>query len=349
MAESTQTTETKNNQDVSILTAKDFASDQDVRWCPGCGDYSILAQVQRVMPALGLPLEKIVFIAGIGCSSRFPYYMSTYGFHGIHGRATAIASGLKVARPELSVWVATGDGDCLSIGGNHIIHLLRRNIDINVLMFNNRIYGLTKGQYSPTSEHGKQTKSSPFGVVDHPFNPVSLALGANGTFVARTIDREAKHMQEMLLRAANHKGSSYIEIYQNCNIFNDGAFEKLTDKETKSDTVLWLEQGKPMVFGKNKDKGIKLDGFKPVVVSLTDGKYSVNDLLVHDEKSRELAFILSELTESDEYPTPIGVFLDIERSTYEEETEEQIKNATAKLGKGDLDKLLLSGNTWEIN
>jgi 2-oxoglutarate ferredoxin oxidoreductase subunit beta len=344
MAETTNTAEQKTE-----LTAKDFSSDQDVRWCPGCGDYSILAQVQRVMPTLGIPREKIVFIAGIGCSSRFPYYMDTYGFHGIHGRATVIASGLKVANPDLSVWVATGDGDCLSIGGNHIIHLLRRNIDINVMMFNNRIYGLTKGQYSPTSEHGKVTKSSPFGVVDHPFNPVSLALGANGTFVARTIDREAKHMQEILTRAHKHKGSSYIEIYQNCNIFNDGAFDELTDKQTKSDTVLVLEQGKPMVFGKELDKGIKLDGFKPVVVSMKDGKYSVNDLLVHDEKSRELAFILSELTESPGYPTPIGVFIDIERTTYEKETEEQIKNAKAKLGEGDLDKLLFSGNTWEIN
>lgn len=344
MAEPTPTTENK-----TALTAKDFASDQDVRWCPGCGDYSILAQVQRVMPTLGIPIENIVFVAGIGCSSRFPYYMNTYGFHGIHGRATAIASGLKVARPELSVWVATGDGDCLSIGGNHIIHMLRRNINVKVMMFNNRIYGLTKGQYSPTSEHGKMTKSSPFGVVDHPFNPPSLALGANATFVCRTLDREAKHMQEMLSRAAKHKGSAYIEVYQNCNIFNDGAFDKLTDKETKADTVLWLQHGKPMVFGKEQDKGIKLDGFKPVVVSLKDGKYSVNDLLVHDEKSRELAFILSELTEYPDYPTPIGVFFDIERSTYEDETGQQIKNAKAKLGEADLDKLLFSGNTWEIN
>ena len=344
MAETTQTTELK-----TALTAKDFSSDQDVRWCPGCGDYSILAQVQRVMPSLGIERENIVFIAGIGCSSRFPYYMNTYGFHSIHGRATVIASGLKVARPELSVWVATGDGDCLSIGGNHIIHLLRRNIDLNVMMFNNRIYGLTKGQYSPTSEHGKITKSSPYGVVDHPFNPVSLALGANGTFVCRTIDREAKHMQEMLLRAAKHHGTSFIEIYQNCNIFNDGAFELLTDKQTKSDTVLILEHGKPMVFGKESDKGIKLEGFKPTVVSLKDGKYSVNDLLVHDEKSRELAFILSELTETPDYPTPIGVFIDIERTTYENETEQQIKNAIAKLGEGDLDKFLFSGNTWQIS
>ena len=331
------------------LTAKDFSSDQDVRWCPGCGDYSILAQVQRVMPSLNIPIENIVFIAGIGCSSRFPYYMNTYGFHGIHGRAAAIAAGLKMSRPELSVWVATGDGDLMSIGGNHFIHVMRRNVDINILMFNNKIYGLTKGQYSPTSEHGKITKSSPMGVIDHPFNPVSLALGANGTFVARTLDRDAKHMQDVIGKASAHKGTSFMEIYQNCNIFNDGAFELLTEKDTKADNVVVMEHGKPLVFGKESDKGIKLDGFKPVVVSLKDGKYSVNDLLVHDEKSRELAFILSELTEYPGYPTPIGVFLNIERSTYETEMADQINTAIKKQGKGELEKLLFTGNTWEIN
>lgn len=331
------------------LTAKDFSSDQDVRWCPGCGDYSILAQVQRVMPSLNIPIENIVFIAGIGCSSRFPYYMNTYGFHGIHGRAAAIAAGLKMSRPELSVWVATGDGDLMSIGGNHFIHVMRRNVDINILMFNNKIYGLTKGQYSPTSEHGKITKSSPMGVIDHPFNPVSLALGANGTFVARTLDRDAKHMQDVIGKASAHKGTSFMEIYQNCNIFNDGAFELLTEKDTKADNVVVMEHGKPLVFGKESDKGIKLDGFKPVVVSLKDGKYSVNDLLVHDGKSRELAFILSELTEYPGYPTPIGVFLNIERSTYETEMADQINTAIKKQGKGELEKLLFTGNTWEIN
>lgn len=331
------------------LTAKDFASDQDVRWCPGCGDYSILAQAQRVMPTLNIPRENIVWVAGIGCSSRFPYYMNTYGFHGIHGRATVIAAGLKMARPELSVWVATGDGDLMSIGGNHFIHVTRRNVDINILCFNNRIYGLTKGQYSPTSEHGKITKSSPMGVIDHPFNPVSLALGSNGTFVARTIDREAKHMQEIISRANNHRGTSFVEVYQNCNIFNDGAYEKLTEKETKADNVIILEQGKPLLFGKEHDKGIKLDGFKPVVVSLKDGKHSINDIVVHDEKSRELAFILSELTEYPDYPTPIGVFLDIERSTYDSEMTQQINNAKNKQGEGKLEELLFSGNTWDIN
>jgi 2-oxoglutarate ferredoxin oxidoreductase subunit beta len=340
----------KNVSEINaVLSAKDFASDQDVRWCPGCGDYSILAQVQRVMPLLDIPREKIVFVAGIGCSSRFPYYMNTYGFHGIHGRATAIAAGLKMARPELSVWVATGDGDLLSIGGNHFMHLMRRNVDINILLFNNRIYGLTKGQYSPTSEHGKITKSSPMGTIDHPVYPISLALGANGTFVARTIDREPKHMQEIILRGSRHKGTSFIEVYQNCNIFNDGAYDHLTDKATKSDNVLILQHGKPLVFGKENDKGIKLDGFKPVVVSLKDGKNSINDVLIHDEKSRELAFILSELTEYPGYPTPIGVFLDIERTTYDAEMAEQIQAAVKKSGKGELEKLLFSGNTWNIN
>jgi len=340
----------KNISEINkALSAKDFASDQDVRWCPGCGDYSILAQAQRVMPTLNIPREKIVFVAGIGCSSRFPYYMNTYGFHGIHGRATAIAAGLKMSRPDLSVWIATGDGDLLSIGGNHFMHLMRRNVDVNILLFNNKIYGLTKGQYSPTSEHGKITKSTPMGAIDHPVYPVSLALGANGTFVARTIDREPKHMQDIISRGAHHKGTSFMEIYQNCNIFNDGAYDHLTDKETKADNVLVLEHGKPLIFGKENDKGIKLDGFKPVVISLKDGKHSMNDVLVHDEKSRELAFILSELTEYKDFPTPIGVFLDIERSTYESEMAEQIETAISKSGKGDLEKLLFSGNTWKIN
>jgi 2-oxoglutarate ferredoxin oxidoreductase subunit beta len=345
MAEETIQTQTENKP----LTAKDFASDQDPRWCPGCGDYSILAQVQRVMPALNIPRENIVWVSGIGCSSRFPYYMNTYGFHGIHGRAAAIAAGLKMYRPDLSVWVATGDGDLLSIGGNHFIHMIRRNVDINILLFNNRIYALTKGQYSPTSEFGKVTRSTPWGVIDHPFNPVSLALGANGTFVARTIDVEAKHMQEVISRAYTHHGISFIEIYQNCNIFNDGAFENLTNKATKADNVLVLKHGEPMIFGKERDKGIKLDGFKPVVVSLKDPNVSVNDVLVHNEKSRELAFILSELTEYPNYPTPIGIFLDISRPTYEDEMKRQIEKAVEKRGKGELDKLLFSGNTWEID
>ena len=328
------------------LTAKDFASDQDVRWCPGCGDYSILAQVQRTLPEMNIPRENLVFIAGIGCSSRFPYYMNTYGFHSIHGRATAIASGVKSAHPDLSVWVATGDGDCLAIGGNHFIHTLRRNLDINILMFNNRIYGLTKGQYSPTSEHGKITKSTPFGVIDHPFNPVLLALGAEGTFVSRTMDRDPKHMQSIIARAAFHKGTSFMEIFQNCNIFNDGAYFLYTEKETRADNVVYLEHGKPLVFGKEEDKGIKLDGFRPVVVSLKD--FSKDDLLVHDETSKELAYILAHMTDTPGYPVPLGVFLAIQRSTYETEMREQIAHAMSKSGAGDLDALFNSGNTWDI-
>lgn len=342
--------ETVSHETVSKVkyTAKDFSSDQDVRWCPGCGDYSILAQVQRVMPDLNIPKEKVVFISGIGCSSRFPYYMNTYGFHGIHGRATAIASGLKIARPDLSVWVVTGDGDGLSIGGNHMIHLLRRNVDLNVLLFNNQIYGLTKGQYSPTSEFGKVTKSTPYGSVDMPFNPVSLALGSGGTFVARSMDRDPKHLQGIVKRAAEHKGTSFVEVYQNCNVFNDGAFFQFTEKETKSDSVVFLEHGKPLVFGKENDKGIKLDGFSPVVVSLKDGVHSVNDLLVHNEKDSTLAFILANMTYNYELPRPFGIFLSIDRPRYEDEIEKQIDSAISKRGKGSLEKLLNSGDTWVI-
>lgn len=329
-------------------TAKDFSSDQDVRWCPGCGDYSILAQVQRIMPELNIPKEKVVFISGIGCSSRFPYYMNTYGIHGIHGRATAIASGLKIARPDLNIWIATGDGDGFSIGGNHMIHILRRNIDVNILMFNNQIYGLTKGQYSPTSEVGKITKSTPFGSIDMPFNPASLALGSSGTFVARALDRDTKHLQSIIRRAAAHKGTSFVEVYQNCNVFNDGAFFQFTEKETKSDSVVFMEHGKPLVFGKESDKGIKLDGFSPVVVSLKDGNHSINDLLVHNENDSTLAFILANMTYHPDLPRPVGIFLATDRPRYEEELDKQIDSATSKRGKGHLEKLLNSGDTWTI-
>ena len=288
------------------LTRKDFVSDQDVRWCPGCGDYAILAQVQKVMPELGVPREDIVFISGIGCSSRFPYYMNTYGFHSIHGRAPAIATGLKVARPELSVWVVTGDGDALSIGGNHLIHILRRNIDVNILLFNNRIYGLTKGQYSPTSEQGKVTKSTPMGSVDYPFNPISVALGADSSFVARTVDVEAKHLQDIVRRAYEHRGTSFVEILQNCNIFNDGAFGALTEKDTKADAQLVLEHGKPLIFGKHRDQGIRMRGHALEVVPLGNGVTEA-DLVVHDETDQVLAFLLS-LMSPPKFPTPIGVF-----------------------------------------
>lgn len=330
-------------------TAKDFQSGQDVRWCPGCGDYSVLAQVQRILPELGIPREKIVFVSGIGCSSRFPYYMNTYGFHGIHGRAPAIATGIRIARPDLSVWVATGDGDGMSIGGNHFIHTLRRNIDLRILLFNNQIYGLTKGQYSPTSEYGKVTRSTPHGSVDHPFNPLLLALGAEGSFVARTLDRDPKHMQSVLKRAGEHRGTAFVEIYQNCNVFNDGAFFQFTEKDTKDESVVAIEHGKPLVFGKDKMLGIKLDGFTPRVVSLADGANSVNDLLVHNEKDTMLSFILSRMSNFPNLPRPIGVIYAIDRPIYEVEMERQIEAAIKKIGEGDLEKLFTKGETWVIN
>jgi 2-oxoglutarate/2-oxoacid ferredoxin oxidoreductase subunit beta len=329
-------------------TAKDFQSDQEVRWCPGCGNYSILAQVQRILPDIGVPRHQIVFVSGIGCSSRFPYYLNTYGFHGIHGRATAIASGIKLAQPNLSVWVVTGDGDGMSIGGNHLIHLLRRNIDINVLLFNNQIYGLTKGQYSPTSEKGKITKSTPFGSIDNPFNPVSLALGAGATFVARTLDRDPKHLQLILKRAHNHKGTSFIEIYQNCNIFNNGAFYQFTEKETKDDSVIFLEHGKPLIFGKENDRGIRLNNYTPEIVSLKEGKVSINDLLVHDETDTRLSLILAEMSYHPHLPRPIGVFQSLDRPSYESEMQRQIELVKEKQGEGNMEKLLNYGDTWTI-
>ena len=332
------------------LTAKDFATDQEVRWCPGCGDYSILAQVQRVLPTLGIPKENFVIISGIGCSSRFPYYMNTFGMHSIHGRATAIASGLKASRPELSIWIVTGDGDGLSIGGNHTIHLLRRNFDVNVLLFNNQIYGLTKGQYSPTSEINKVTKSTPMGSLDHPFNPLALAFGADATFIARTMDRDPKHLQQMLLRSQAHHGASFLEIYQNCNIFNDGAFEVFTEKGTKPEECLFLEQGQPLIFGANKDKGIRLDGYKPQLVSLSE--YSPEDLWIHDETDLYKAQILIRLFDDPRaeghFPRPFGVFYATDRPTYEDEMELQLEEIIATRGKGDLDKLLEGKETWTI-
>jgi 2-oxoglutarate ferredoxin oxidoreductase subunit beta len=339
-------------QTASPLTSKDFQTDQEVRWCPGCGDYSILAQVQKVMPTLGIPRENIVIVSGIGCSSRFPYYMETYGMHSIHGRATAIASGLKATRPELSVWIVTGDGDSLSIGGNHTIHLLRRNFDVNIMMFNNQIYGLTKGQYSPTSEEHKVTKSTPFGSIDHPFNPLALAMGADATFIARTMDRDPKHLQESLLRSNAHKGTSFLEIYQNCNIFNDGAFEIFTDKASKAVETLFLEQGKPLLFGANKEKGIKLDGFKPVVVDLTEGA-SADDCWIHDDHDFYKAQILVRMFDdphiAGHLPRPFGVFYETERACYEDQMQMQIDEVIAKKGLGDLNKLLRGGETWTIS
>ena len=332
---------------IKTYTRADFSSDQSVRWCPGCGDYAILAQAQKVFPDLGVSKENFVFISGIGCSSRFPYYMNTFGFHTIHGRAPAIASGVKLSNPDLSVWVVTGDGDALSIGGNHTIHLLRRNLDINVMLFNNRIYGLTKGQYSPTSEIGKVTKSSPFGSLDRPFNPLTLALGAGATYVARTIDRETKHMQVMISRSYGHKGTSFLEIYQNCNIFNDGAFGPMTDKETKADSVLWLENGQPMVFGKEKNRGIRLDGNTPMIVEIGD-KWSLDDVLVHNESDYVIASLLSNLTYQSDFPDPIGVLYAIDSPTYEELMMEQINNAIGKKGSTSVQDILNAGDTWVV-
>jgi 2-oxoglutarate ferredoxin oxidoreductase subunit beta len=335
----------------NILTAKDFQTDQEVRWCPGCGDYSILAQVQKIMPTLGIPRENIAIISGIGCSSRFPYYMNTYGMHSIHGRATSIASGLKASRPDLTVWIVTGDGDALSIGGNHTIHLLRRNFDVNILLFNNQIYGLTKGQYSPTSEENKITKSTPYGSIDHPFNPLALAMGADASFIARSMDRDPKHLQEMLLRSHAHKGASLLEIYQNCNIFNDGAFETFTEKSTKADEALFLVQGQPLVFGAGQNKGIKLDGFKPVVVNLDEG-HSKDDLWIHDEKDFYKAQILVRMFDdpriAGHLPRPFGVLFETERPCYEEMMQLQIDEVIAAKGKGNLDKLLRGNEVWEI-
>ena len=335
-----------------ILTAKDFATDQEVRWCPGCGDYSILAQVQKVMPNIGVPKENIVIISGIGCSSRFPYYMNTFGMHSIHGRATAIASGLKATRPELSVWIVTGDGDSLSIGGNHTIHLLRRNFDVNIMMFNNQIYGLTKGQYSPSSEEHKITKSTPYGSIDHPFNPAALALGADASFIARSMDRDPKHLQAMLTRSHQHRGASFLEIYQNCNIFNDGAFEIFTEKATKQEEALFLEQGKPLIFGANQSKGIKFDGLKPVVVELGEGA-STDDLWIHDERDFYKAQVLVRLFDSPtkpdgHFPRPFGVFFETDRACYEDVMAMQIEEVIATKGKGDLDKMLRGREVWEI-
>ncbi len=330
------------------LTKKDFVTDQEVRWCPGCGDYAILNAVQQAFAEMGMSRDDTVIISGIGCSSRFPYYMSTYGFHSIHGRAPAVATGLKVSRPELSVWVATGDGDALAIGGNHTIHMLRRNVGLKVLLFNNKIYGLTKGQYSPTSEFGKKTKSTPFGSADRPMNPISLALGVEATFVARTIDVDGPHMKAILKRAAEHKGSAFVEIYQNCNIFNDGAFENVREKENRAENALYLEHGKPLVYGKNRDRGLRLNGLRLETVTLGNG-VSEKDLHVHDEHgSAAGAFLLSRLPGPPTSPIPLGIFREVELPTFEECIQAQVREATERLGPGDIEKLIHSGETWVV-
>ena len=331
------------------LTPKDFKSDQEVRWCPGCGDYAILAAVQQFMPELNIPRENIVFISGIGCSSRFPYYMNTYGMHSIHGRAPAIATGLSVTRPDLSVWVVTGDGDALSIGGNHLIHALRRNVNLKILLFNNRIYGLTKGQYSPTSEIGKITKSTPAGSADSPFNPLSLALGAEATFVARTIDSDRKHLQSVLRAAAEHQGSAFVEIYQNCNIFNDGAFEMIKDAKTRDDHLIRLEQGEPITFGKDRQFCVvHPEGSFGLQVVEGGGNAMVHDATVDDPA---YAFALSRLSGSDLNTTPIGVFRNVRRPSYDEIVQKQLVDAKAKskaTPEEMLNSLLNTGDTWTI-
>jgi len=331
-----------------VYTAKDFKPEVDVRWCAGCGAISVLSPSQKLMPDLGLPKEKIVYVSGIGCSGRFPYYMDTYGFHSIHGRALAIASGLKIARPDLSVWVVTGDGDNMSIGGNHFIHTCRRNVDLNIMMFNNEVYSLTKGQYSPTSHKGQITKSSPLGVLDDPFNPVALALGAGATFVARGHDKDRAQLQELLKRAYEHKGISFVEIYTNCRIFNDGAFDLYTNADTRDNSTIFLEHGKPLVFGKTKNKGIILDGYTPKVVNLDQGEYSINDLLIHNEKDSTLAFILANMTYSEDLPRPMGVLQAINRAPYEVRVANQIQHEIVTKGEGDLQTLLSGDSSWLV-
>jgi len=340
---------TTETTELPVLRPADFASGQDVRWCPGCGDYSILAQMKKVLAAQGIPREEIVFISGIGCSSRFPYYMNTYGMHSIHGRAPGFASGLKAINPDLQVWVITGDGDGLSIGGNHLMHCIRRNMDLNIVLFNNRIYGLTKGQYSPTTPLGKVTKSTPMGAIDNPLHPISLAIGCEATFVARSIDVNIKHLGMVLQRAAEHRGTAFVEVYQNCPIFNGGAYIYATDREVKADNILLLEHGKPMIFGKNNDKGIRLNGVDPEVVELGKG-ITEEDLLFHDEKAPEpsLAYLLSRLRHEDGFPEPMGVFRAISAPRYDEELNRQIELAREKKGDGDLDALFQSGDTWTV-
>jgi 2-oxoglutarate ferredoxin oxidoreductase subunit beta len=336
-------------EEAVTLSRKDFQSDQEVRWCPGCGDYSILAAVQLLLPELGVQPENLVFVSGIGCAARFPYYMNTYGLHSIHGRAPAVATGVALARPDLDVWVITGDGDGLSIGGNHLIHALRRNVNLTILLFNNQIYGLTKGQYSPTSEVGKVTKSSPFGSLDHPFNPISLALGAEATFVARTHDMDRKHMTETFRRAHEHRGSSFVEVYQNCNVFNDGAFEAVTAKDARAEMLIDLRHDEPIRFGSDGERGVALSEHGDAeVVKVAD--VGEDRLLVHDEHRDDpsLAFTLSRLADTPTVPTPVGVFRDVDRPVYDAQVQQQLVAASEQRGPGDLTALIGSGATWEV-
>ena len=339
--------------ELPVLTKKDFESDQDVRWCPGCGDYSILAQTQKTMPDFGVAKEKIVFISGIGCSGRLPYYMNTFGFHTIHGRAATIATGLKGARPDLMVWVITGDGDALSIGGNHLIHAMRRNVDMKMIMFNNRIYGLTKGQASPTSPMGKKTKSTPMGTIETPIIPLNLVAAAEASFIARSVDTHSEHLQEMMHRAGEHSGAAFLEVLQNCNIFNDGAWRDFTDKSVKEDRMLVLKHGEPMIFGAEKNKGIRLNGLQPEVVTIGENGVTVADLWVHDETDPDVTRtqILSRMWWPD-FPVPVGVFRRVPRPTHDQLLVEQVESAkAARAAKGpvDLQKLLTAGETWTVS
>ncbi len=329
-------------------TKADFESENDIRWCPGCGDYAILSALQQVMPTLGIPKEKIVFVSGIGCSSRFPHYMTCYGFHTIHGRPLTVATGIKCTNPDLHMWVITGDGDGLSIGGNHFIHAIRRNQDLKIILFNNKIYGLTKGQYSPTSELGKKTKSTPLGSIDNPINPVSIAIASGATFIARAVDKNVKHMREIFTRAAHHKGTAFIEIYQNCLVFNDNAHEKYTEKDFKDDNSVYLEHGKPLVFGKENDKAIKLKGFHPEIISSKNG--SISDVFVHDENAndRGLAYVLGQMgVENPELPVAFGILRCINEPTYQDRLIEQ-ENFAKKQKKQTLEEILNSGDTWVV-
>lgn len=330
---------------ISELTAKDFKTALDVRWCAGCGDFSVLAQLQKLMPTLGIPRENFCVVSGIGCSSRFPYYMNTYGFHTMHGRALPVASGIKIANPDLSVWVVTGDGDGMAIGGNHFIHAIRRNMDIKILLLNNEIYSMTKGQYSPTTQQNSKTKSSPFGVVDYPFNPVALALGSGATFVARTSYSNPKHLSYILKRAADHKGIAFVEIYSNCVIFTDGIFDQWTDKNFMDENSVFIEDGKPLIFGRAKDKGIMIDNFAPNEVKIHGNEHR---LIVHNEKNVALAQMIGSMSYDNNLPRPFGVFLDIEKPSYDELINKQISDTQERLGTGNVNELLKGSDFWEI-
>ena len=329
------------------LTRKDFVSDQEVRWCPGCGDYAILAQMQKILPEVGVSREKIVFVSGIGCSSRFPYYMNTYGIHSIHGRAPTIATGLKAVNPDLSVWVITGDGDGLSIGGNHLLHCLRRNVDLKIILFNNRVYGLTKGQYSPTSLTGHRTKSTPMGSIDYPLQPISVAIGAEATFVARTQDTNTKHLSEVLRRAAEHSGTAFVEVFQNCVVYHPTAWQHTTDTHVREDNIVFVEEGQPLVFGQDRDRGVRMSGQHPEVVALGNG-VSESDLMVHKEavENTSYAYMLSRM-ENPEFPLPFGILRAVEKPAYTDLLTAQVETAIEQNGGGDLNSLLHSADTWE--